>query len=162
MNRTCRSALNAAGLPGKSRAVITKLTQTDADVAEQEGYTELRLSADCSFHEPEKGARNTHLRIKGAAEYDVYLSATKSERLVTRPGKSSLKLPPIWSVSAGIERLKPPKSLASRYHVALLDGKGKLVVCSASPRLFQMDAPKDRLLAARKLHVVVFEWPLTE
>ena len=155
------SAKDAADLPGKQRLVIARLTQTGSDVAMKDGFTELRLSADCSFHEPEKGARNTHLQIKSAAEYDVYLSITEVERLLTRPGKGSEKLPPIWSATAEIERQQAPKNLASRYHVVLLDAKGKLVLCSAPARRFQMDAPKDRLLAARKLEVVVYESPLT-
>jgi hypothetical protein len=154
------SAKDAADLPGKQRSVIAKLTQTGSDVVTKDSFTELRLRADCSFHEPEKGARNTHLQIKSAAEYDVYLSVTESERLLTRPGKGVEKLPPIWSMTAEIERQQPPKGLASRYHVALLDVKGKLVLCSAPARTFQMDAPKDRLLAARKLEMVVYESPL--
>ncbi|QDV47836.1 hypothetical protein Enr13x_77480 [Stieleria neptunia] len=145
-----------ASLVGRSGKVISQLKQTNSNVAPADDHAELRLLADISVDDPVEKNRNTHLRIKGAAEYDLYVSTRQREVLETNVGGESVRFD-LWESAVEFEPIKRVKGVSAITHAALHDQSGRLIACSTTSTTRALTAPEDILLSAQKLAVVVYE-----
>ncbi|HVW02195.1 MAG TPA: hypothetical protein VHB77_17720 [Planctomycetaceae bacterium] len=164
------SVEDADALPGGSGGVTTLLTGAVLKQAAPEGPSVLHLSADCSFAEIRTESKDTHLEVKGARLRDFYLSTGKRERLVVSEtgGKKTETILHQWLMNANLETKSKAQGADGNYwqgvggiaHVALLDRQGRLVVCGPVVGLgstHDLVAPKDRLLSASTLRMVIYE-----
>ncbi|MDV6032744.1 MAG: hypothetical protein F9B45_22190 [Phycisphaera sp. RhM] len=145
-----------ASLVGRSGKVISELKQTNSSVARASDHAELRLQADISFDDPVGKRRNTHLRIEGAGEYDVYVSTRLRNVLETNVGRANARFDR-WESDVEFEAIKRVKGVSAIAHAALHDQSGRLIACSATSSTRQLAAPEDILLSAEKLDLVVYE-----
>jgi len=149
------SAEATAALVGRGGEVISRLEQTASSVTPIAGQTELRLQAEVTFQDPAEKARNSHLRITGATEYDLYLSTRKQDVVLNHSNRPDERFDR-WETDIEFDKRQRVKGVSTIVHAALLDAAGRLIVCSgASAR--QLAAPEDALLFARRLDLVTYE-----
>jgi hypothetical protein len=155
------SVKDAAALPGRSGAVTTTLMGAVRKQDAKDGVTVVHLSADCSFQETSAKAKDTHVEIGGESLLDVYLSTREGESGLTQDilGKKTTTTLRRWLIDANREVKRQRRGVTSAQYVALLDRQGQLVVCGKAVGFGARDlvAPKDRLLSASTLQMVVYE-----
>ena len=149
-------AESTSELAGRDGKVITTLKSSGSTATTGDNHTALQLQADIAFEDPGDKRRNTHLKLDGVTEYDLYVSTGRSEIVVTHSDGESERFNR-WQCDVEFDPKKQLKGVASDTHAALLNADGKLVACSGSFSTRRLAAPEDELLSVRSLHFVAYE-----
>ena len=158
------SAEAAANMVGREGKVITKLEQTDSSNVPHSDLAELRLLATVSPEDAAPKQRNTHLKIQGTGEYDIYLSNARTSRSIQKSdgdgNVTATETFETWETDFEFDRVKRIKGVNPVAYAALIDKSGQLIACAgkgAPSSIGWMFAPEDKLLSAAQLDVVVYE-----
>lgn len=143
-----------------AEAIVSRLASAKESTREAGQYTERRATADIEYRPRVGKTRNAYLSL-GDKTFHLYLNTVLRETVVVRTsgGKSTRTAFEAWRTDVDLERRNRDRTIRQWRHVALLDAKGRLVVSSTYTGGRDLYAPPDYLLAAEKLHVVVYEVP---
>ncbi len=149
-------AASTADLVGRNGDLVSKLKELGSSTTSTDNGNQLRLKAAITFEDPQEKSRNTHLKVKGKAEYGLYLDARHRPVTIMKMNKEN-ETYDRWEVAAEFDPRKRVSGVSAETHFALFDGEGKLIACVGAPSVDQLVAPEDLLLSSKELDMVAYE-----